>query len=80
MQMEMPKPGPEHEILARLSGKWSGTEIMFPSPWCPEQQESLGVIDARTLDNFFVISDYEQRKGDEVTTVSTVGTRRTRST
>ena len=56
--MEMPKPGPQHQNLARLAGQWTGDETMFPSPWSPEQQTRVGYIDARVLGDFFVISDY----------------------
>lgn len=64
--MEMPTPGPQHENLKKLAGHWIGEETMFPSPWCPEQSERTGEIHARVLDDFFVISDYEQKIGDEV--------------
>lgn len=64
---EMPAPGPQHENLAKLSGTWSGAETMHPAPWSPEAQERTGHIEARVLDGFFVISDYVQKAGDEVT-------------
>jgi hypothetical protein len=67
MTMAMPRPGPEHDNLKRLTGKWPGPETMMPSPWSPQQQERHCRIDARMLDGFFVISDYEQRAGDQVT-------------
>ena len=67
MEMQPPTPGPEHEVLARLAGNWAGNETMMPSPWSPEQQERYGTIQARVLDGFFVISDYEQRMDDNVT-------------
>ncbi len=63
----MPRPGPEHEVLKKLSGRWQGSETMMPSPWSPEQQERHGRIEARVLEGFFVVSDYEQRMGDQVT-------------
>ena len=44
MEMEIPKPGPAHEILARLSGHWEGPETMMPSPWSPEEETRHGVI------------------------------------
>ncbi len=67
MQMQMPKPGAEHQQLARLAGHWVGRETMYPSPWSPEQRTCTGVIRARVLEGFFVISDYEQHAGDDVT-------------
>ncbi len=65
--MDTPAPGPEHETLARLAGEWSGTEVMHPSPWSPQMQERLGRISARVLGGFFMVSDYEQLAGDQVT-------------
>lgn len=67
MNMEMPRPGPQHENLKKLSGRWAGPEMMMPSPWSPQKQERHGRIEARVLDGFFVVSDYEQRAGDQVT-------------
>lgn len=67
MSHEMPKPGPEHAVLARLSGHFRGDEVMMANGWCPEQMQSTGTIRARMLDGFFVISDYEQKIGDRVT-------------
>ena len=67
MDMHMPKPGVEHDNLAKLAGNWAGEETMFPSPWSPEKQQRFGSTRARVLDGFFVISEYEQRAGDQVT-------------
>ena len=67
MDTHIPKPGPEHEQLAQLAGDWSGEETMFPSAWSPEEQHRVGRLRARLLDGFFVVSDYEQWTGDEVT-------------
>ena len=64
---EMPTPGPKHDVIKRLAGRWIGEEKMMPSPWSPEAQERTGFIDARMLEGFFVVSDYEQKAGDEVT-------------
>lgn len=64
---EMPRPGPEHEVLKQMTGAWVGAETLFPSPWSPETRERMGHIRARMLDGFFAISDYEQKSGDEVT-------------
>lgn len=66
MDMHMPVPGPEHENLAKLAGEWSGEETMFASAWCPEERKVFGRIKARVLENFFVVSDYEQKHGDQV--------------
>lgn len=67
MEFEMPRPGPEHEALARLCGRFDGHEVTMPSAWSPERKESTSTITARMLDGFFVISDYEQHVGDQVT-------------
>jgi len=66
-QMEMPRPGPEHEVLAKLSGNWKGKETMLPSPWAPQKQERQGRIAARVLEGFFVVSEYEQAAEGQVT-------------
>ncbi len=61
--MEMPKPGPDHERLAILAGKWIGAETMHPSPWDPAGGAAEGRIDNRVaLDGFVVIQEYEQRR------------------
>lgn len=65
--MHMPEPGPEHDVLRRMTGIWNGAEHMHPSPWSPEPQERVGRIEARMLEGFFVVSDYLQTAGDEVT-------------
>lgn len=67
MDMQMPRPGPQHDNLKKLSGRWAGPEQMMPSPWSPQQQERHGRIDARVFEGMFVVSDYEQRAGDQVT-------------
>jgi hypothetical protein len=66
-EFEMPTPGADHEVLARLCGDYVGDEMMFASEWCPEQQERRGRISARMLEGFFAVSDYEQRDGEQVT-------------
>lgn len=59
--MEMPKPGPEHEVLARLAGKWQGAEKMHPSPWVPEGCEAVGIIEAEMkIDGLFLVTNYVQ--------------------
>lgn len=67
MQFEMPRPGPAHAKLKQLSGRWAGPETMLPSPWSPQEEQRFGRIDARVLEGFFVISEYEQKAGDQVT-------------
>ena len=66
--MDMPKPGAAHEKLRRLEGTWSGDEVMHPSPWAPDGKRCQSTVESRMgVDGFFLISDYEQRTGDEVT-------------
>lgn len=67
MTFDMPKPGPEHQKLSALCGRFVGEERMLPSPWSPEEQTRTGTLHARMLEGFFVISDYEQHMGDQVT-------------
>lgn len=67
MEFQMPQPGSEHAALSRMCGNFNGTEVMMPSAWSPEQKESTSTITARMLDGFFVISDYEQQVGGQVT-------------
>ena len=47
MEYDIPRPGPEHAILAELVGNFEGTDIMMPSPWSPEKQERTSEISAR---------------------------------
>lgn len=60
MKMEMPQAGPAHAQLARMSGHWRGQETMMPSPWSPKEERRTGILQARVLEGFFVVSDYEQ--------------------
>ena len=61
--MDMPKPTDAHRKLARLAGRWSGEETMFPSPWDPKGGTATGRTTARVaLGDFAVISDYEQER------------------
>ena len=39
---------------------------MMPSPWSPEPQERTGRIESHVMEGFFVVSNYEQRAGDDV--------------
>lgn len=64
--MEMPTPGAEHQTLARLSGSWVGEETMLPSPWSPQSETRRGSLRSHMLDGFFLVTDYEQKSGDQV--------------
>ena len=69
MDFEMPKPGPEHAYLARLAGRWSGEEVMAPSPWDPGGSNRTSTCEATMLEGFFLVTNYEQRdeSGETVT-------------
>ncbi|MFN7964399.1 MAG: DUF1579 family protein [Acidobacteriota bacterium] len=67
MELQMPSPGTEHKQLAALAGKWSGDEIMHPSPMGPGGK-SVGFTDARmSADDFYLITDYHQEVGGKRT-------------
>ena len=65
--MHHPTPGPAHEQLAQFHGEWKGKEILYPSPWSPQEEEREGLITTRPLEGWFAVSDYTQRSGSEVT-------------
>jgi hypothetical protein len=65
--MEMPKPGPAHQKLAKLAGEWSGDEKLHPSPWDPKGGAAVGKCSNKVvLDGFAVVQDYEQQRGGVV--------------
>jgi hypothetical protein len=64
----MPEPGEQHRKLQALAGTWVGEEKIFPSPWDQAGGTALGRVEARMgLDGFFLISDYQQERGGQVT-------------
>ena len=66
--MGMPAPAEQHRKLQALSGTWVGEEKLYPSPWDQAGGTATGRIEARPgLDGFFVISDYQQERGGQVT-------------
>jgi hypothetical protein len=67
MSQGMPTPGVPHQKLAALAGDFVGEETMMPSTWCPEKQQRTCTIRSRVFEGFFVVTDYEQRSGEEVT-------------
>ena len=68
MDMQMPKPGPQHQQLAKLAGTWTGEEKMMPSPWEPKGCTGNGKVrNTRAVDDFVVIQDYEQTRDGKVT-------------
>lgn len=65
--MSMPKPTEEHQKLAKLAGKWRGTEKIHPSPFDPVGGEARGSVNNRlALDGWVVVQDYEQERGGTV--------------
>jgi hypothetical protein len=66
--MDMPKPGPEHERLAKFAGTWNGEEKMHPSPWDPKGGvASASIVNRVACDGFYVVGDYEQERHGVVT-------------
>jgi len=66
--MQMPKPGPQHQQLAKLAGTWTGEEKMMPSPWEPKGCIGVGKVrNTRAVDDFVVVQDYEQTRDGKVT-------------
>jgi len=66
--MSMPQPTGHHAKLERLTGRWEGTETMYPSPWDPKGGTATGRNDSRVaLDGFAVVTDYEQERDGAIT-------------
>ena len=65
---QMPTLSAEHMTLLSLIGVWEGQERMYPSPLVPEGSIARGIVcNARALDGFAVVQDYEQWTGEKVT-------------
>ncbi len=67
MDFQMPSPGPAHEVLSRMAGEWTGDETLPPSPFHPEGARRTSTTSSRMLEGFFLVTDYVQTDGDEVT-------------
>lgn len=64
----MPRATAAHERLHVLAGTWVGDELLHPSPWDPQGGSARGRIEARVaLGGFCLVSDYEARRGGEIT-------------
>ncbi|HKB16916.1 MAG TPA: DUF1579 family protein [Planctomycetota bacterium] len=64
----MPKPGAGHKRLESLAGNWTGEEKMHPSPFEPKGSTATATLANRVAcDGFWVVGDYEQRRGATVT-------------
>lgn len=60
--MDMPKPGPEHALLARLIGDYEGDEELQPSPW-GDGGPARGRGSYRSItDGMAITQDYEEEK------------------
>lgn len=66
--MELPTPNENHEALSAFVGTWEGDEILYPSPFSPEERTATGRFVYRMgLDGFFLVSDYEESQEGDVT-------------
>lgn len=65
--MEMPKPQEEHRRLEKLAGTWAGEEKIHPSPWDPKGGTATAKVESHMgLDGFFLITDYTETRGGQV--------------
>ena len=60
--MDMPKPGPQHELLARLVGDFEGDEELQPSPWGPGGPARGRGSYRSVTDGMAFTQDYEEEK------------------
>lgn len=60
--MDMPKPGPEHARLMRFAGRWTGAEVLAPSPWGPGGAAHGTTILRVELDGMALVQEYVERK------------------
>ncbi|MBG87482.1 MAG: hypothetical protein CMO80_11360 [Verrucomicrobiales bacterium] len=59
-------PTPAHEKLAALVGDWTGKVTVAPNPQLPDGATAESRISSRfKLNQWFVVSDYEQLRGGE---------------
>jgi Protein of unknown function (DUF1579) len=62
--MQMPKPGEAQAKLARLAGRWLGTERLSPSPWDSKGGTAVGRCENRiAADGFALAQNYQQERG-----------------
>ena len=60
--MDMPKIGPGHAQLARLTGEWSGDETVAPSPWGAGGPAHGRFSHRIELDGMALVQDYVEEK------------------
>lgn len=65
--MHMPEVTDAHRKLDVFIGRWTGEEVMHPSPFDPKGGPAKGIADnRRALDGMAVIQDYEQTRGGKI--------------
>lgn len=65
--MELTTPGPEHAALARLAGRWSGSETQHPASHDSTRRPSFGRFEMRMVcDGLYLVSDYVESIDNEV--------------
>jgi Protein of unknown function (DUF1579) len=64
--MDMPKPGPEHDRLARFAGEWQGDEELQPSPWGPGGPAQGHGVYRMINDGMALTQDYAETKDGAV--------------
>ncbi len=67
MGMDIPKPGPAHQKLALLAGKWTGEEVMHPGPMGPGGKFVGTSVSKMSPDGFYLYVDYHQKAGKKKT-------------
>ncbi|MBI3834776.1 MAG: DUF1579 family protein [Planctomycetes bacterium] len=63
----MPKPNENHKKLQMLAGKWTGEETFHATPFALAGNATSTTNARVDLDNFFLISDHEQKRDGKVT-------------
>lgn len=58
LAQEMPKPGPEHDLLKQDVGTWDATVEFFPAPGAPPSL-SKGVSTIRMLGGFWQLDEFQ---------------------
>lgn len=66
MDMQMPKPGPQHDKLMRFAGRWSGQEQLSPSPWGPGGEATGNTTMRVDLDGMALVQEYFEEKDGAV--------------
>ena len=61
--MAMPEIGPTHDRLAAFAGRWTGTEVLAPSPWSEGGSASATMSFATAAGGFALVQDYRSDTG-----------------